>query len=474
MAALEVLSIDLGASNGRGILASFDGQTMKLQEVHRFVNEPVVIFSHLYWDTFHLYKEVLNCLRAASQTSSNLISLGIDGWSQDFGLLDKQGHLLGLPRHYRDPRTQHIPKQAFLKMPAEELFSVTGKVPSSVCTLFQLLAMKESEPAALENSSSLLFMPNLLGYYLTGEINCDVTLASASALYNAQERSWSDSILRTFGLPQLMPAISPPGHTIGCVREDVKQHAGISGSINLPLISVAQHDTISAILAVEAKNRPRVAYISCGTWSVVGITAALPILSDSAMKENFCSEAGYYEDTTFVVKYLTGLWILQECIREWSLSGKGFDYEQVQKAAETSGFRSHIDVQNDAFSSPGNMPGKIVDYCKLTGQRQPQNEIEIFMTIMKGLALQYAETVEELQALTGQRIQEIHMIGGGSRNAYLCKLTAQHSGTRVVAGPHEASAVGNALVQLIAHGEINGIREAAQVMQQSFQYKEYY
>ncbi len=475
MAAIDVLSIDLGASNGRGVIGSFDGTRLKLQEVHRFANGPVAVFSHLYWDIMHLYKETLNCMSAADRISPNVAAIGIDGWSQDFGILDKQGHLLGMPHHYRDPRTDNIPEQAYGTMSESELFAITGKAPSRVCTLFQLIAMQEREQAALANGHHLLFMPNLLGYYLTGEINCDVTLAGASTLYDARKRNWSGEILSRFGLPSLMPDIGRPGCTAGFVREDVKRNAGISGkSPTIPLISVAQHDTISAILAVEAKNRRNIAYISCGTWSVVGMTVQNPIIDDRLFEGRLCNEPGYYEGMSFIVKYMTGLWILQECIREWGVAGASFDYERVQQDAATIGFDSAIDVEDERFASPGGMLGKVTQHCRETGQSVPNDVTQVFMCIMKGLALQYVKSIRSLVMLTNMPVSEIHIVGGGSRNAYLCKLTAQLSGIAVVAGPHEASVVGNAIVQLIALGEIGGIKEASQVMRQSFETSTFY
>lgn len=472
MTTIDVLGIDLGASNGRGVIGSFDGNRLTLREAHRFTNGPVAIMKHLYWDIAHLYKETLQCIRAAETMSGNVAAIGIDGWSQDFGILDRNGNLLGLPHHYRDPRTDNVPAQIFEAMSPGELFAITGKMPSRVCTLFQLVAMREREQAALANGRHLLFMPNLLGYFLTGEINCDVTLASASALYDVSARGWSGTIGRKFGLPDLLPDIGGPGHTVGFIRDEVREQAGIRGDRSaLPLISVAQHDTVSAILAVEAKARPNAAYISSGTWSIVGITVESPILNDSAMQAELSNEPGYYGDTTYAVKYMTGLWIMQECIREW---GVAFDYERAQLNAEASRFASAIDVEDERFASPGGMNVKIADYCRDTGQPVPNGATETFMCIMKGLAQQYARTVSELASLTGRDVTEIHMVGGGSRNGYLCKLTAQLSGIAVVAGPHEASVVGNALVQLIALGEIGGIREASQMMRESFDMTTYF
>lgn len=472
LASCNVLSIDYGASNGRGIVGAFDGSKLTLTEVHRFPNVPVTIFSSIYWDILGLYKELLNSLQSASRLSFKLDSIGIDGWSQDFGILDANGNLLGMPHHYRDPRILGVKERSFEQMSEYDMFALTGKTPNAVNTLFQLIAMKESEPALLEKGNKLLFIPNLLSYFLTGGINCDVTLAAASLLYDPVSRSWIKPLLNDYGLPDLLPDISKPGHTIGYVKEHVTLQTGLP---SIPVISVAQHDTISAILSVQAKNRPNSVYICCGTWSVIGTTLETPLIHEGVLNGSFSNEPGYYgDDDTYFLKYITGLWILQECMKEWTADGFVLDYSRLQ--AEAAAIRSEqaIDVEHEDFSKPGNMSWKIAEYCRKTGQTVPEKPGEIYKCVITGLAMKYAETIAKMQKLTGAGFSEIHMVGGGSRNSLLCKLTARFTGLKVVAGPQEASAVGNVLVQLIALGELDNIKEASQVLANSFNQSEYY
>ncbi|MCD9020261.1 rhamnulokinase [Cohnella silvisoli] len=463
--------MDLGASNGRGVIGSFDGNSLKLIEAHRFPNGPVSIFSNLYWDTMHLYKELMNSIRAAGRIASSIRSIGIDGWSQDFGLLDKRGNLLGMPRHYRDPRTNNIRDKALAQLSEEELYSITGKTPSQVSTLFQLAAMQDGDQALLGEAHTLLFIPNLLTYYLTREINCDLTLASASSLFNLHERNWSKRIGTAFGFPRIWPEIAEPGRTIGSTLPHVAEQTGLSG---IPVISVAQHDTLSALLAAQGNNREDTACIICGTWSVVSLVRSDPVMNREMLAGHFHNEPGYYGDRTHIVKYMTGMWILQECIREWSEDGKNVDYAYLQAGAEASRCESLIDVEHADFAAPGDMSGKIVNYCRKTGQKEPETEFDLYKCIAQGLAAKFAHTIGQLQQLTGQTIKEIHIVGGGSRNSLLCRLTARRSGIPVISQLPEASVIGNALVQLIALGEIGGMSEASAVLERSFQSTTFY
>ncbi len=334
-----------------------------------------------------------------------------------------------------------------------------------------MIATQHHEPSILEQGKMLLFMPNLLSYFLTGGINCDITMAAASLLFNPNTRNWHKPLLSLFGLPDLLPDISPAGRIIGHIAPHITEQSGMPA---IPVISVAQHDTISAILTIEAKNKANIAYICCGTWSVVGTSISAPLINEQVFKSNFMNEPGYGQGGIFFVKYVTGLWILQECMREWENKGFSLDWAGLQAAAEASKFYAVIDVEDSDFAVPGNMSRKVVAYCMKTGQQIPQNEIDLYKCIVTSLAIKYAEIIEDMKRLVGFEFSEIHLVGGGSRNSLLCRLTARHTGMRVVAGPHEASVVGNTLMQLEALGEIANIREASQVLLNSFASMEYY
>ncbi|MFD2329955.1 rhamnulokinase family protein [Cohnella sp. GCM10020058] len=465
---MNIVCADLGASNGRVFVGSFDGQRLTLSEMHRFHHASVALFGHLYWDMMHLYKETAAGLGIASRQFGAPRSIGIDGWSQDFGLLDKQGNLLTVPHSYRDSRTDNMADIVYAGMSEHELFRITGKPPSQVTTLFQLAAMRRTEQAALDHADKLLFIPNLLGYYLTGELNCDSSLASASSLMDIRQRDWSAPIAQAYGLGTLMPAISRPGRIVGETMAHVREAGGTPG---IPVVSVAQHDTISALLAADLAARSDAgdaATIVCGTWSVVSVTHDVPIFDDFMLKHGFHNEPAYYGDEVHVLKYMTGMWILQECMKEWSAGGAHWDYERLQAGAQLSRYDSPIDVESEEFSQPGEMREKIVRYCRRTGLPEPQNEIEIFQCIMLGLANKFAETVSQLEQLTGRRLDKIVMVGGGSRSEYLCRLTARLSGLPVYAGMHEASIVGNSIAQLVALGEIGHFKEATDLLDRSF------
>jgi sugar (pentulose or hexulose) kinase len=463
--AVHVLAMDYGASNGRAVVGAFDGMKLRLHEVHRFPNGPVSVHHNLYWDLLYLYKQLLIGMQAAERF--RVRSIGIDGWSQDFGILDRHGQVIGWPHHYRDPRTRNVENFVMSRISEARLSAITGKPPSPVSALYQLAAMRECDAAALQYGRQLLFMPNLLSYFLTGETNCDVTLASASMLYDLSERQWSREIAAALELPDILPPISEHGRVIGPVRRD----AGVAPGV--PVISVAQHDTMSAVLAIEAKQRANSAFICSGTWSVVGTKTDAGILRDPNVIGRFSIEPGFSPQDWYLVNYMTGLWILQECLREQLKDGETPDYRKLQIEAADSRFESVIDIGLECFSEPGGMTGKVIEACRKSGQRVPETTGELYKCIADSLALHYAKAIKELMCVTGRPITDIHLVGGGSKDRYLCRATARSTGIKVVAGPHEASVVGNILAQLMTLGEIRDLREAADIMIESFPNDEY-
>jgi len=466
---VNVLAMDYGASNGRGIIGSFDGNRLALEEIHRFPNNVVSCGMGMYWDILALFNELKNALIKVKTRSISISSIGIDTWALDFGVLDAQGNLIGNPHSYRDSRVNEVVDEVFKKIPEYEIFSKTGMLPSTIFTLFQIVSMKYREKALLEKGETFLFMPNLLSYFLTGSKSCDSTQASTSLLYNPFTKGWISEFFEKLGIVNLFPEIKDTGSIIGTVSEEIVKETGID---EIPVISVASHDTASAIASVPAENKSDIVYISCGTWSVVGTSLEQPLVNRDVMEKGFNNEIGYDNEIMFV-KNITGLWILQECEREWSVEGYKIDYSHMMEYASNSGFDSYVDVDSGEFAQPGNMSGKVIEHCRKTGQQAPQNKEEIFKCIIMGLASKYKQTIEQLSSLAGRQFSKIHIIGGGARNSYLCKLTAELTSMEVVAGPYEATAIGNIMAQLIALGEVRNMEEAVQIIKKSFPLEKY-
>jgi rhamnulokinase len=464
MKTLNVLAMDYGASNGRGIIGKFDGSTLTIEEIHRFPNRAVSYSKGIYWDVLALFYELKNVLMKAKASSIPLSSIGIDTWGIDFGVLDAQGNLFGNPHSYRDCRTNEVIDEVFKAIPEYEIFSKTGMIPGAISSLFHIVSMKYKEKAFLEKGDTFLFMPNLLSYFLTGYRSCDSTQPSTSLLYSPVTKNWIREFPERLGIPNLFPRINDTGSIIGKVSDGIAQEIGIE---KIPVVSVAGHDTASAIAAIPAENKSEIAYISCGTWSIVGTSLKQPLINRDVMEKNFCNEIGYDNEIMFV-ENITGFWILQECEREWAVEGYKTDYPYMMEYAARCSFNSSIDVDSAEFAQPGHMSSKVVEYCKRTGQRAPQNREEIFKCIVIGLAKKYKQTIEKLSGLVNKKFKKIHIIGGGSRNSYLCRLTAQLTGIEVVAGPCEATAIGNIVVQLIASGEVRNMKEAVQIIKTSF------
>lgn len=470
MKTVNVLAMDYGASNGRGIIGGFDGEKLVIEEIHRFPNHVVSCMTGMYWDILSLFNEIKNTLLKVKNKSIEISSVGIDTWALDFGVLDSQGNLLGNPHSYRDPRVNEVIDEVFRTIPAYEIFSKTGMIPSTIFTLFQIVSMKYKEKAFLEKGDAFLFMPDLLNYFLTGFKSCDSTQASSSLLYSPFTKSWITEFSERLGIPNRFPdLIKPPGHVVGNISRQICDETGVEG---VPVISVASHDTASAIAAVPAVDKENVVYISCGTWSVLGTSLKQPFVSEEAMSKGFNNEIGYNEEIMFV-KNITGLWILQECEREWAVEGYKVDYRHMIESAEQSTFDSWIDVESGEFSQPGNMCMKVAEYCKRTGQQIPGSKEEIFKCIIMGLAHKYKETIDQLAKLLGKQFSRIHIIGGGSRNGYLCRITSKLTGLEVVAGPYEAAATGNIIAQLITLGYVKNASESVDIIKKSFPLERY-
>ena len=459
-AVTAVAAVDLGASGGRVMVGQLGDRRLDLHEAHRFPNDPVSVLGTLHWDILRLYRGVLDGLRAAARTF-DLASAGIDGWGVDYGLLDAGGGLLANPVHYRDARTQGVVEQVLARVPAPELYAITGVQQLPINTIYQLAAAARTPQLAA--AASLLLIPDLLAYWLTGELGAEVTNASTTQLYDVRAQSWATGLIERAGLPaRLFPPLRRPGAAIGGLRPDVAAQVGLAGrAAPLPVIAVGSHDTASAVVSVPARGRD-FAYISCGTWSLVGVELEQPVLTDASRAANFSNETGV-DGTIRYLRNVMGLWLLQESVRAWTDAGRPADLATLlAQAARVPPLRAVIDPDDPVFLPPGDMPGRITAACRAAGQRPPRDPPEVVRCIIDSLALAYRRALRQVQELSGHQVGTVHIVGGGARNALLCQLTADACGLPVVAGPAEAAALGNILVQArslgAAPGDLDGMR----------------
>ncbi|HEY4457279.1 MAG TPA: rhamnulokinase family protein [Pseudonocardiaceae bacterium] len=431
-------AVDLGASSGRVMLAEVGSNRVDLTEVHRFVNRPVRVGGTLYWDILGLYQGVLDGLRAASAAAGRLDGIGIDSWAVDYGLLDADGRLLGNPVHYRDARTEKAAERALELVSAERLYAATGIAFQQFNTVFQLVAEGE------RRAETALLIPDLIAFWLTGVAGTEVTNASTTGLLDARSGDWATGIAEAVGInPMLFAPLRQPGDLIGRVRAEV--------ATGVPVYAVGSHDTASAVVGVPAAD-PRFAYISSGTWSLVGVELTNPVLTEAARAASFTNERGV-DGTIRFLRNVMGLWLLQECQRELGID----DLASLLAAArEVPGGRSLIDATDPRFLAPGGMPARIAAACRESGQPEPTSPAEFARCVLDSLAVAYRDAVADAQALSGHPVDVVHVVGGGSRNELLCQLTADACGLPVVAGPAEATAMGNVLVQARAAGVLRG------------------
>ena len=457
------LAVDLGAESGRTMLGRFDGERMALEEVHRFPNTPVRLPDGLHWDVLRIVQEVKDGLARAVRDGGRIESLGVDSWGVDFGLLDRDGALISNPYHYRDARTDGMEERAFDRMPREEIYATTGIQFMPINTLYQLLAMEGSP--LLEAAQTLLMIPDLIGYWITGVIACESTNASTTQLYDPRSGKWAYDLLEKMGLPtRVFGEIVSPGTQLGPLLPGVAEETGLRG--NVPVTAVASHDTASAVVAVPAEDE-NFAYISSGTWSLMGVELPEPAITPDGMHANFTNEGGL-ENTTRFLKNVMGLWILQECRRAWAREGRDYSYEELAHLAEASQVTgSLLDPDHPAFLRPGDMPGRIRRFCRETGQTPPGEPGAIVRSVLESLALKYRWVIERAEGITRRRVDTIHVVGGGVRNELLCQLTADATRRPVRAGPVEATALGNLMVQAYSRGYVGSLAEIRAVVRAS-------
>ncbi|MEK9773580.1 MAG: rhamnulokinase family protein, partial [Opitutae bacterium] len=466
------LAVDLGAESGRVLAGEFDGQTLDLNVVHSFPNGPINLNSSIHWNTVGLYQQILTGLsKAQNEFGDSLISLGVDSWGLDYGHLDVQGNLLGLPYHYRDSRTGPMIEKVNSIVPKEEAYARTGIQPLFINTLFQLMAETESNQSCLSQSDHLLFTPDLINFWLTGQKGNEITMASTSQMLNQQTRDWDKEFLDKLGIPtNMLGELWEPGHRVGDVIGGAQEKIGCN---NLSVFTVGSHDTASAVAGVPAAGGQDFAYLSSGTWSLMGVEQSNPLCDQESAKLGFTNEFGIRQDIRYL-KNISGLWIVQECRRHWQSQGDDFDYAQLTSMAkEAPAFRAVLDVDDSIFSTIGRMPEKISDYCQKTEQNLPQSKNEIVRTALEGLALKYREVLENLRLKTGKSLETIHIVGGGTQNELLNQMTADSTGCEVIAGPIEATSAGNLIIQMMADREISSLEQGRELIAQSFELKKY-
>lgn len=460
------LAFDLGASSGRGVLGLLDGDTLKLQEMHRFANGPVQILDSLHWNVLQMLVEIKRALElCVREHGSELDGIGFDTWGVDFALIGRNDTLLGYPYHYRDKLTDGMMEEAFKRVPREEIFRITGVQFMKLNTIYQLLAMSLANSPLLEAAETLLLMPDLFNFLFTGRRVSEFTIATTTQLYDPREKNWSKPLFDKLGLPyHILPEIIPSGTEIGMILPSIRDEIGLNAT---PVIAPACHDTACAVSAVPARGEDWV-YISSGTWSLMGVEIPKPIITDLTLKYNFTNEGGV-GDTIKLLKNITGLWLVQECKRIWEDGGQSFSFDDLSRmAAEAPPLVSVIEPNYEPFLSPCDMPARIRDFCRETNQPIPETNGAVVRCILESLALKYRWGVEKLEEILGRRLNVIHIIGGGCQNKLLCQLAANATRRQVVAGPAEATAVGNIMMQALTTGYLESIDEGREMIRRSF------
>jgi rhamnulokinase len=477
MASGVLLAVDLGASSGRLLAGLWDARRLTLQEVHRFDNGPVPVAGSLHWDLLRLWSEVQAGMRAAAARygAQAIRSLGVDTWGVDFGLLGRHDTLLGNPYHYRDRRTQGLMERAFDVVPRREIFEHTGLQFMPFNTLYQLWAMRLGDSPLLASAQRLLMIPDLFHWLLTGAKAIERTNATTTQFFDPRSGNWATALLERFDLPgHILGDVVEPGTHLGALRREVADETGLHGT---HVVAPGTHDTASAVMAVPARGRNGGGvdwcYISSGTWSLLGAEVPQPVINDTCLRLNFTNEGGI-GGTTRLLKNIAGLWLLQECRRTWTAAARPYSWDELNRLADAARPRlSLVDPDDPRFAAPTDMPRAIAEYCRETGQTVPDSEGATVRCALESLALKYRQVLGWLEQLLGSRVETIHIVGGGVHNKRLNQATADACGRRVLAGPVEATAVGNLMVQAMAAGWVASVDEAREVIRLSFPVEEY-
>lgn len=465
----QVLAFDFGASSGRAILGRLENGKIVMEEVYRFSNDPVIVGKTMYWDTLRQFFEIKQGILKAKK-QGGFESIGIDTWGVDFGLLDEHGVLLENAVHYRDDRTLGMQDEVFKAIPKDELYSLTGNQFENFNTVFQLYSLVQKRPWLLERADQMLLTPDLFNYFLTGEKKAEYTMVSTTQMMDAEHKVWSDKVLEALQIPsKILPEIVPSGTAVGNIQESICEELGVEPA---KVIAVASHDTQSAVVAVPTEEKDFI-FISCGTWSLFGTELSAPIIGEKSLEYNVSNEGGYGDTTTFL-KNIIGLWLAQESRRQWMREGDEYSFGELeQMALKAEPFQSFIDPDAPEFTPAGNIPRRIRAFCERTGQKVPETVGEIMCCINQSLALKYRYALEQIESCTGKHYPMIHMIGGGIQSKLLCQMTANANNRRVLAGPVEATALGNIAVQMMSLGLIKDVDEARKIIANSEKTYEY-
>ena len=460
------LALDLGAESGRAMIGALTEDTLSLSEVHRFANIPVRLPDGIHWDVLRLWAEIKTGLGLAAQKSGDrLAGIGLDTWGVDFALLDEHGALLGNPFQYRDSRTDGVMEKAFRRIPREAIFEHTGIQFIQINSLYQLYSMVLSQSPLFDIAQTFVTIPDLFNYWLSGQIICEFSNATTTQCYNPRRCDWAWPVLEALGIPQrLFRPVSQPGTVLGPLLSTVAEETGCNAA---PVIAPACHDTGSAVAAVPAENK-NFAWISSGTWSIMGCEANEPNVTPQALEYNMTNEGGV-SGTWRLSKNIMGLWLVQECRRSWAHSGEELTYDEITRsAAAARPFLAVVDPDDAVFLHAGEMPERIRKYCQSHGQSIPETNGEVVRVALESIALKYRWTLDRLEALTGSRLEPLHIIGGGTQNRLLDQFTADATGRTVIAGPVEATAIGNILIQAIALGQLGSLAEGRALVRRSF------
>ena len=468
MAERVFLAVDLGAESGRVIAGRLKGGRISLDELHRFPNGPVTVSGTRRWDVLRLWSNIQDGLGiAAKKYGDAIVSVGVDTWGVDYVLLSENDQILGQPYNYRDPRTQGVMEQAFTKVPRAEIFAQTGLQFMEINTLYQMVAMQLQDPELLGMARRFLMMPDFFHWLLCGSRVVEFTNATTTQFYHANNRDWASDLLRRFDIPTgMFPEVVPPGTKLGRLREEVATQTGLS---RIDVVAPATHDTGAAVAAVptERTGKANWAYISSGTWSLIGVEVQQAILTDAALALNVTNEGGV-DGTYRLLKNVMGLWLVQQSRKAFEKQGRSYDYARLtQIAADAEPFRSLVDPNDGSFLNPSDMAAAIQTYCRRTDQPVPESDGQVVRCALESLALKYRQVLEGIESLTGETVEAIHVVGGGSKNDLLNELTASACGKPVIAGPTEATALGNVLLQARAVGDIGTLGEIRDVVRAS-------
>lgn len=460
------LAFDLGASSGRAIIGHFDGERITLEEVHRFANGPVTIDGHLHWDFDALWAEIKAGLKAALATGGELSGIAVDTWGVDYCYLDPDGKFIGQPFHYRDPRTDGAMEWTFQRIDKAEIYRLTGSQFLPLNSLYQLAASRRDNDVRIRKAAQLLFMPNAFTYMLCGDRSAEYTVATTSQLFDSRIGDWAWKIVDAIGIKRtLLPAIVPPCTVVGALRKELQDELGCGA---IPVILIGSHDTASAVASVPADSSSSWAYLSSGTWSLLGVELDQPLISPEALAANYTNEGGIAGKIRFL-KNIMGLWIIQECRNQWKREGQDYSFgELAAMAAQAEPFLAVINPDDASFVVPGEMPGRIREYCGKTGQKVPATPGQIARVAFESLALRYRQCWQEMETILGRKLEVLHLVGGGCRNQLLNQFTANAIGCKVMTGPVEATAAGNILGQMLAAGDVESLWKGRQIIGRSF------